>query len=79
MSCVWLVAGLGRSHPRPNTTPLSSVFSSSFYIWSRLHASKHAQLVSFAKFFNLATWLPCLNLAAKFEFGSQVGSQVKNW
>jgi hypothetical protein len=32
-----------------------------------LHVSKHALLVSFAKCFNLVTWLPSLNLAAKFE------------
>jgi hypothetical protein len=46
---------------------LSSFLSCSFHIWSRIHVSKHALLVSFAKNFNLATWLPSLNLAAKFE------------
>jgi hypothetical protein len=25
VSCVWLVAGHGRSHPMPNTTPMRSV------------------------------------------------------
>jgi hypothetical protein len=58
---------------------LSSVLSSSFNIWTRLHVSKHALLVSFAKFFKMATWLPSLILAAKFELGCQVGSQVQTW
>ncbi len=66
VSCVWPVASRGRSHPG-QTTPLSSVLSCSFYIWCRLHVLKHALLVSFAKFFNLATWRPSLKLTAKFE------------
>jgi hypothetical protein len=40
---------------------------------------KHTPLVSFTNFLNLATWLPSLNLAAKFELGSQIGSQVQTW
>ncbi len=79
VSFVWPVAGRLRSHPKPNTTPLSSVLSCSFYIRSRLHILKYALLVSFANFFISATWLPSLNLAAKFELGSQVGSQVQTW
>jgi hypothetical protein len=74
----WPVAGRGRSHPRPNTIP-KDLFFLVLFTFGVDYVSKHALLVSFAEFFNFATWLPSLNLAAKFELGSQVGSQVQTW
>ncbi len=57
---------LASGWPWTLTTPFSSVLLCSVYNRSRLHVSKHALLVSVAKFFNLACALPNLSLAAKF-------------